>query len=332
MQKLYKHDGAATSSAMLALAIGIGVIVPGGAQAQEFPTRPVSLVVPFAPGSSFDAGARLVAEEMSKQLGERAIVENRTGAAGSIGYNYVAKSEKDGHTVLVGYSTTTTCSHALNSNVTWEIADLEPIGIYATQPLVAVIPASLGLKSVADFVSYAKSRPDGVSYGSSGNGSHSHLTAINFSIATGTDLTHVPYKGIGEVIPDLVSERLQLSFPGPGDIKQHVLAGSVTALAVASDQRSPLLPDVPTMQEAGVDGMNTEGWTGLFVPAGTPPEVIEKLSGTLRDVVQNDEFKEKALNAGLVIRYFGRDEMKARIETETAECVDLVKSARIELN
>jgi tripartite-type tricarboxylate transporter receptor subunit TctC len=270
--------------------MGAAALSSAVAQAQGFPTRPVTMVIPYAAGGSADVVGRLVANEMSKTLGHNVVLELKPGAGGNIGAELVAKTARnDGHTILLA-------SLSLSSNVSLMKLNFDPrkdllaVAGLATLPNLMVTSADGPIKSVKDAIAMARQKPGELSFGSSGPGTSSHLTGELLKAAAGIDITHIPYKGSGAVYPDLISGRVQLLFDLAGSAMGHVQSGKVRALATTSNRRSATLPDVPTIAESGFPGFEFGAYLALFAPAGTPKEAIAAL----------EEAAAKALLAPLV--------------------------------
>ncbi|HET9045475.1 MAG TPA: tripartite tricarboxylate transporter substrate binding protein [Casimicrobiaceae bacterium] len=254
----------------------------GTVQAQEYPSRPVRVIVPFSPGGAVDGPMRLVAQKMSERLGQQVVVENKPGAGATIGTEMVAKATPDGYTLLLA-SQTNAISASLYKQLSYEpIDDFAPISLIGREPGVLVVHPSLPVKTVAEFVTYVKEHPGQVNYASSGNGSGQHLFMALFASMTGIKLDHVPYRGSAQATTDLLAGTVQASIPGTAGMVGHIKAGKLRPLAVTGTQRSPQLPEVPTMIEAGVASYQAYVWMGLLAPKGTPPAIVERL---YRDVV-----------------------------------------------
>jgi len=310
-----------------------GLVVHGtSALATDYPKEPVTVIVPFAPGGSVDVVGRLVSEALSNELGQQFIVENRPGAAGNIGYAEVARADKDGYTLLLGYSSASTCNPALFSDLNWNSEkDFEPIAIVTTAPMVLAVTAKFPAQNMGEFIEYAKAHPGELNYGSSGVGSQAHLGAELLGLRIGAEMTHVPYKGSGDLLPDLISGVIDFSFGLPASFQQYAKAGSIRVLASTGAERDPTMPDVPVMAEVGVEDLVNEGWHGLFAPAGTSPEIIDKLAASLEKITSDKAFVERAFAAGNVIRFTGPAEAKKRIAAEIESCAEVVKAANISL-
>ena len=270
---------------LLALAAPLG--------AQGYPTQPIRLIAPFPPGGSVDITARLISEPLAAQLGQRLIIDNRSGASGNIGMEAAARAAPDGYTIVLNTIPLVT-NQSLFSNLTWDpLRDFAPIGMVATSPHVLVVPAKVPVKSVAELVGLARSRPGKLSYASAGVGTTFHFCGEMFKDATGTFILHVPYRGGGPALLDTLSGQVDMSFPTLSAALPHVKAGNLRALAVTDTRRSALLPDVPTLQEAGIKDFQFTQWLALLAPAKTPPAVIDRLNAALNSALNSPEVKEK---------------------------------------
>jgi tripartite-type tricarboxylate transporter receptor subunit TctC len=265
----------------------------GAAGAQAFPSQPVRLISPFPPGGSVDIVGRLIADPIGAQLGTRVVVENRSGASGNIGMEAAARATPDGHTIVLNTIPLVT-NKSLFDKLTWDpIKDFAPIGMVATSQHVLVVPAKMPAKSVAELVRLAKERPGRLSYASAGYGTTFHFCGELFKDATGTFIVHIPYRGGGPALVDTLSAQVDMSFPILSAAAPHIKAGTLRALAVTDTSRSSLLPDVPTMREAGVKDFQFSQWLALLAPAGTPPAVVARLNTALNGALRSAELREK---------------------------------------
>jgi tripartite-type tricarboxylate transporter receptor subunit TctC len=276
-----------------ALVAVVALALAGPAMAQAWPSQPIRMIAPFPPGGSVDITARLIAEPLGKELGQRIVVENRSGASGNIGMDAAARAAPDGYTVVLNTIPLVT-NQSLFEKLTWDpIRDFAPIGMVATSPHVLVVPAKVPAKSVDDLVKLARSRPGKLSYASAGVGTTFHFCGEMFKDSTGTFILHVPYRGGGPALLDTLAGQVDMSFPTLSAALPHVKAGNLRALAVTDTRRSALLPDVPTMQEAGVKDFQFTQWLALLAPARTPPAVVNRLNAALKNALQTPEVKDK---------------------------------------
>ncbi len=302
------------------------------ALAQSYPTKPVTLVVPFVPGGQIDTSARIVSEPLAKFLGQSVVVENRAGASGNIAYQLVARAPKDGYTILVGYSGTHACNPALYTNLQWDpIKDFAAIGMLTVATHVITVHPSVPANNLKEFIAYVKQNPGKVDFASSGVGTLSHIGAVMFQQVMKADMVHISYKGSGEVMKDFLAGRVQLYLPTPPSVLQHVRAGKLKALAITSMARIPTLADVPTANEAGLPGFVLEAWVALFAPAGTPPDVIAKLSDAVKRATDLPETQQKAAAAGLEVRYVGPDALAAQVRKDLDLCAKTIRTAGIKV-
>jgi tripartite-type tricarboxylate transporter receptor subunit TctC len=272
-----------------------------GAYAQEYPNRPIRVIVPFSPGGAVDGPMRLIAQEMGKRLGQQVVVENKPGAGATIGSEMVAKAPADGYTLLLA-SQTNAISASLYKALSYDpIDDFATISLIGREPGVLVVNPSLPVKSVAEFIAYARERPGQVDYASSGNGSGQHLFMALFASSAGIKLNHVPYRGSAQATTDLLAGTVPASIPGTAGMVGHIKAGKLRPLAVTGAQRSPQLPDVPTMIEAGVPGYQAYVWLGLLAPKGTAPAIVERLYREVVAALATPEVRAYMATAGIEI-------------------------------
>jgi len=264
--------------------------------------RPITIVVPYAPGGTTDMLGRLIAQQLGTALGRTVIVDNKPGAGTAIGASQVARSAPDGSTLLVATSTTLAINPWLYKKLSYDPAkDFAPVGLIGAVPLMVVVHPSVPARTLAELVALAKSRPEGLSYGSAGNGSPQHLGAEMFKFATGTAMTHVPYKGSALALTDLLGGQLQLMFTDIAPALQHVRSGKLRALAVTSKKRQPTFPDVPTVAESRLPGtadFEAVAWQSIVAPAGTPAPVVERLSQEIAKVIAQPALRQKLENDG----------------------------------
>jgi len=274
----------------------VALLVPLTAAAQEWPNRPIRFIVPFPAGGSTDVAARVIGEHLSRTLGQQIVIENKSGASGVVGAEAAAKSAPDGYTILIGTDQVATWPHLFKLNFD-PMKDLVPVIQLSRQPVVLAVHPSLGPTTLAELVALAKQRP-GMSYATSGVGSQQHITAQWFAQIAGIKLDHVPYRGGGQAINDLIAGHIKISSLGSSPLIPHYKAGALRLLAQSTQARSPSLPEVPTYQEAGIKGLVIDQWLGVFVPAGTPPALAARLNAlidkSLADARIRDSFLQSA--------------------------------------
>ena len=302
------------------------------AQAQEYPSRPVKVIVPFSPGGAVDGPMRVIAQELGKRMGQQVVVENKPGAGATIGSEIVARAAPDGYTLLLA-SQTNAISASLYSKLAYDpIDDFAPISLIGEEPGVLVVNPALPVKTFQEFIAYVKERPGQVDYASSGNGSGQHLFAALLASSTGLKMNHIPYKGSGQATTDLLGGQVMVSIPGTAGMVGHIKAGKLRALAVTGAKRSPQLPDVPTVMESGVPGFEAYVWMGLLAPKGTPPAIVDRLYRELAAVLATTEVKTYMATAGIEIvgstpaefgRFFRAEkDLWAKVVRETGAKID----------
>lgn len=278
----------------------MALCVPAIALGQQYPTKTIRIVAPYAPGGGVDLVARLIADPLSKALGQGVIVENRPGAAGTIGAALVARARADGHTLLLGTIATHGIAPSLYPSLPYDAQnDFTPISLLVTQPNVLAVHPALGARSVADLIRLAKAKPATIAYASSGIGTTQHLSAALFEVAAGVELVHVPYKGSAPALIDLLGGQVQIIFDNLATALPHIQAGKLTPLAVTSSSRTARLPGVPTMQEAGLPGYEVTSWYALYAPAHTPPAVAQRLNTEVRKAIALPAVTERLREQGL---------------------------------
>jgi len=310
-----------------ALAAVLALAAP--AAAQDYPDRPITIVVPVPPGGIVDMAARLASEPLTRALGQSVVVDNRAGASGNIAYAMVADAAPDGYTLLASYSMYHVGNPAMFSSLRWKQDSFTPVAMVAVAPHVVVVHPSLPVHTLKDLVEYAKSHPGQVNYASQGSGSVPHVGTELFKQMTGTDMVHVPYKGSGPAIQDVLSGRVQLFVTTPPSVIGHVQQGKLRALAVAGKARHPMIPDVPTAAEQGFPEFELEAWVSLFAPAGTPPAVVSKLSDALAERLPTPEVRSKAEQAGVQVRYLDSAALGKVVQADTAHWSKVIKEAGI---
>jgi len=316
--------------ATLAFAVLCSAIA-SGAMAQSYPSRSVTIVVPFPPGGGTDTGARIVAQKLSQKWGHPVIVENKGGAAGMLGAEQVSKAKPDGYTLLMGNIGTQSINPSLYGKRLAYNPDSAflPVSLVAELPLVLLAGPAMPAKSAAEVVAAAKAKPGKVTYSSSGPGGAPHLAAALFEKETRTDLLHVPYKGGGPAIADLIAGHVDISFATILESSGHVKGGRLRALAVTSDKRSPALPDVPTLAESGFPGFNTASWIGILAPAGTPKEIVDKISRDVREVVAAADAREQLASQGATPAGTTPEEFAALIDRDRKRYAVIIRERSI---
>jgi tripartite-type tricarboxylate transporter receptor subunit TctC len=296
----------------------------------EYPNKPVSIVVPGAPGGGGDFTARLLADELTKSMGKSFVVDNRPGAGGNIASTYVARAQPDGYTLLLAYSGTHVANPALFSNLQWDpIKSFTPVALLITSPQVIVVSNNVPAKTLTEFVAYARANPGKVNYASSGNGTLQHIGSELLAFRTGTKMVHVPYKGAGAALSDVLSGRVELLITTPPAVVAHIRGGSLRPLAIASKTRHPMLPDVPTTSQAGVQDVELDAWFAIYAPAGTPAPVVNRLVGEIEKAVKSPEFKRRAEESGTYATFMGPADLDKLTRTELSYWSDIIKKLNI---
>jgi tripartite-type tricarboxylate transporter receptor subunit TctC len=271
----------------------------GAGAAQDYPVRPITLVVPFPPGGSTTIVARIIADKLAESLGQQIVVDNRGGAGGTIATRAVSKTTPDGYTILLGYTGTLAIGPTLYPSAGYDPRkDFEPIGIIGHAPNSLVVHPSFPVHSVKELVDYAKANSGKVNYGSAGVGTVSHVSGVYFANAAGIQLTHIPYKGTGPALADLLGGHIPMAFAPIPATHANIAEGKMRGLAVTSAKRSSLLPDVPTVAEAGISGFEASLYYGLVAPAGTPRPIVDRLNKALREALATDEVKKRLATDG----------------------------------
>ena len=307
----------------VALAAGLPSLV-----AAAYPDRPIRYVIPFPPGGSTDTTGRILAEAMSKILGQPVVVENRGGAGGNIGAAHVAELPGDGYTLLQGTIGTHGINPTLYKNLPFDARkDFVPIARMTAGTNVLVVNPSVPAKTVQELIEYAKQNPGKLMMGSSGSGSSIHMSGELFQVLTGVRFTHVPYRGGGPAANDLIAGHIQLMFDNLNVALPLIQSGRVRALGVSSRTRTPVLPDVPTISEAGVLGYEVSSWSGIFAPKGTPHAIAEKLNATINQALSSKEVRDKFEQAGIGIDLMSVDEFTAFVDSEIDRWGDIVKKS-----
>ena len=296
--------------------------------AAQYPNKPLRLVVPFAPGGSTDIFARLLAERAQGPLGQPVVVENRAGAAGNLGANEVVKAAPDGYTLLMATTGVMAINNSLYKNMTYDAAkDLEPVLFVASITNVLIVPPDSPAKNVGDLVAIAKKEPGKLSFASSGAGSSTHMSAELFKSMSGTDILHIPYKGSGPAVTDLLAGQVNMMFDNIPSSLPHIKAGKLRALATTGAKRDPALPDLPTLAESGIKGYESGVWFGLAVPAATPKDVVNRLNAAALQGMKSPEFMKRMTDLGYNLIPGSPDDMAGMIKAELTRWAPIVKAS-----
>jgi tripartite-type tricarboxylate transporter receptor subunit TctC len=323
-----KPAGGVGHFALAAALFLIGAATTFGAHAQTFPAKPAKLVIPFPPGGPLDAVGRALADKLTQAWGQSVIVENKPGAGGNIGADYVAKAAPDGYTVVMGALSTHAVNPSLYPKMPYDAAkDFAPITLVAVTPNVLVVNPLLPVNSVKDLIAYGKANPGKLSFGSGSNGSAGHLAGELFKVDTGVDMVHVPFKGGAPAMQALLAGDTQLMFDNLANSMQQVKAGKLKALAVTTAKRSSLVPDLPTMSESGVPGFDISTWFGLMAPAGTPPDVVAKWNTDVVKILSSPDMREKLTAQGAEAAPTTPAEFSAFIARELDKYARIVKAS-----
>jgi len=313
-----------------AVLLACGSLFALNASGLDYPTKPIRFIVPNAPGGGTDITARAIGQKLTEAWRQTVIVDNRAGATGNIGMELAAKSPPDGYTIVI-VSATYSASPATRRNMPYDlIRDFSPITQLTSQPYVLVIHPSIPAKSVKELIAVAKSRPEGLTYGSSGNGGLSHLSGLLLASLTGTNLTHVPYKGGGPALVDLLAGQINILFATPLESAPHIKAGRIRGLAVSTAKRSLAMPELPTVAEAGVPGFEVSSWYGVVAPTGTPRDIIAKLNQEIVRILRLPEIIDRFSKDGVEPVGTSPDQFAAHIRSEIAKWKRVVSAAGIQ--
>ncbi|MBO9513068.1 MAG: tripartite tricarboxylate transporter substrate binding protein [Variovorax sp.] len=310
----------------------VSAVAPLAASAQSFPTQPVKLVVPFPPGGTTDIFARLLATELSQTWGQPVVVDNRAGASGTIFSEQLARMPPDGHTLML-----TATHHVINPGLYKNLryntrTDFTPIALVASVPNVLVVNPKFPAKSVAELVAYAKAHPGQVSFGSAGTGGANHLSGELFKAMAGIDMVHIPYKGAAPALNDLLGGQIPVMFDSVPGVLQHIEAGRLRALGVTSRERSPALPGVPTIDEAGLKGFEATAWFGLYAPGGMKPELSKKLSADVVQALRSDQLRRQFAQQGAEPGALTQPQFAAFVDAEITKWSKVINDAHIKID
>jgi tripartite-type tricarboxylate transporter receptor subunit TctC len=306
--------------------------VPGVALAQQYPSKPIRIIVAYTPAGATDILARVIGQKMSESFGQPVIIDNRPGANGNIGTDVAAKATPDGHTLIMVTAGTHGINPSLYRKLPWDaVKDFAPVSLVAMVPNILVVNNSVPVKSVKDFIAYLKANPNKFNYGTPGNGSTAHLSMEMFKTATGTSIQHIPYKGSAGVMADVIGGQIIATLDNLPPYMQQVKAGKLRALAVSAAKRSPAVPDIPTIAESGVPGYNSGSWFGLLAPAGTPKPVIDKLATETQRILKLPDVAERLSGLGAESVGDRPEQFAAHIKSEIAKWAKVIKDANVEL-
>ena len=316
---------------MLKAGVAAAALCVQAAFAQAWPAKPISLIVPFPAGGTTDVLARAIGQELSKSLGQPVIVESKPGAGATLGADFVAKSKADGYTFLMG-----AVHHTIATSVYKKLPydfqkDLAPVSVVALVPNVLVVNPGVPAKNVAELLALAKAQPGKLAYGSNGNGTGQHLIGAQFEAMGGVEMLHVPYKGSGPLTTDLLGGQIAMSFDTITPVLPHIKAGKLRALAVTTNKRSVALPDIPTLDEAGLKGFNLGTWFGVLAPAATPQPIVERMHKEIARIVNLPDFRKKMEEIGAEPIGNSPAQMAKQIKEDTDRFARLVKEAKVSI-
>lgn len=313
----------------LALAAGLALGFAGTAAAQAgYPSKPINMVVPAAAGGTTDLAARMTAQALGPVLGQTIVVENKGGGNGNIAAAQVKRAEADGYNLLMQYSGFHVISPHLGKS-SWELADFVPVANVLSAPQIVVVRGDLPANTMQELVAYAKANPMKLNYASSGNGSLQHVTGVQLEQAAGIQMVHVPYKGTGPALQDLLGGQVDLTFGTAPPFMAHIQAGKLKVLAVTGKERLPSLPKVPTTAETGFAGVNATSWFALFAPAKTPKDIVRKLETDVRNMLSDAAFQKKALDQGATADFMDSKALGDMVKRDYAMWAKVVKEANI---
>ena len=316
---------------MIAAVSLVAALLPLGAAAQAFPSKPIKIIVPYSPGGTTDLVARLVAQKLSERFGQPVLVDNKPGANGLIGADAVAKAAPDGYTLGIASPGTHAANASLYKTMPYDtIKDFTPVTLAVSAPMLLVVHPSLGVNSVKELIAAAKAKPGAISYASGGSGSSQHLAMELFKNMAGVDMTHVPYKGSAASYPDLLGGTVKVEMDVLPTALPPVKAGRLKVIATGSSKRLAVLPDVPTIAESGVPGYESSSWYGFVAPANLPPALLQKLNGEIVRALREPDVKDKLVNAGVIVVAGTPQEFAAHIRSEMDKAARIIKTANIQ--
>ncbi len=305
---------------------------PAASRAEGWPEKAITMVVPAPPAGGTDLVARLYSDLLSQELGQQVIVDNKGGGNGNVGTAIVARAKPDGYTVLMQYSAYHAANPALIKELNWKPADFTGVAMGAVAPHVIVIAKKVPATTLQEFIAYARANPGKLNFASVGQGSVPHLGGVMLNKAAGIDLVHVPYKGAGPATADIVAGQVELLIVTPPSVSSHIRSGAVKALALASAERHPAFPDIPTTAEAGLPGFILDGWFAMFVPAGTPDAIVQKLNAAMRKIAKMDITRERANQLGTVLKDWTPAQMDDFARSEVAGWGKVIRDNNITMS
>lgn len=314
-----------------ALAAALALAMPAASWAQgDYPSKPITFIVPAAAGGTTDLSGRMVAQALAPVIGQSVVVENKGGGNGNLAAAQVKRAPADGYTLLMQYSGYHVISPHLSKSQSWQQSDFVPVANLVSAPQIIVVHGDLPVKDMKDLVAYAKAHAGKLNYASSGNGSLQHVTGAMLEQQAGIKMVHVPYKGTGPALQDLLGGQVDLTFGTAPPFMPHIQSGKLKVLAVTGKERLPSLPNVPTTAEVGLPGVNATSWFALFAPAAVPKPVIDKLAADLKKVVEDPAFRKKAQDSGATADYLSPQQLGEQVKTDLASWAAVVKSSNIQ--
>lgn len=313
----------------MALAACLSAVFATNALAQNYPNKPITLVVPNPPGGFVDASARIVSDALAKVTGQAVIVDNKGGGSGNIAYGAVAKAPSDGYTLLNSYSAYHVGNPALFAKMPWAQKDLQAVALITVATNLIAVHPSVPANTLTEFIAYLKANPGKLSYASQGNGSLSHVGTEIFKQQTQTSMVHIPYRGSGPAIADVLAGQVQVFITTPPSVMGHIQNGKLKGIAVAGKTRHTGVPNVPTSEQAGLKGFELEAWVGIFAPAGTPADLITKLSAHIKAAMELPETKTRADAAGIEVRYQPPEALTALVKRDTEFWAKTIAAGKI---
>ena len=306
------------------------VLVSALATAQPYPAKPLRLVVPFPAGGATDTLARTISLKAAEKLGQQIVIDNRPGAGGTIGSDHVAKSAPDGYTFLIATGSTHSIGPIINPKIPYNVErDFVPVVYVAKTSSVLVVPATLPVKNLAEFIALAKSRPGQLNYGSSGNGTNSHLSSELFKAQAGVFITHIPYRGTGLVFTDMMSGQVHMLMDNYVTAQSNIKDGKLRVLGVTSPQRLPFLPEVPTLDEQGLKGFDVSNWFGIYAPKGTPSDLVAKVNTAFNQALQDPDMQKRLAVLGATPTGSTPEQMGKMVAADTVKWTQLIRDRKI---